>query len=246
VAREAQFDMRLLKGKVSRSLRQAVFVINLAYRVDRRSEMEAELARVGWDDAEFFPARRPDEAGQFESIGARGCFLSHLEVLRLARDRKLDRLILLEDDLNFVTDFSTRWPSVLTDLERTDWSIVYGGHILTGLRGPLALVDPARPVRCAHFMVIGGDAIDLLVQGLETILSRPKGHPLGGPMHVDGAYSTIRLHHPSLKTFAAFPALGFQRASRTDIADQKWFDRIRAFDSAVRVVRNIKTFMKRG
>jgi hypothetical protein len=95
-------------------------------------------------------------------------------------------------------------------------------------------------------MVIGADAIDSLVQGLETILSRPKGHPLGGPMHVDGAYSTIRLHHPSLKTFAAFPALGYQRASRTDIADQKWFDRIRVLDPAVRIVRNVKNAVKRG
>jgi glycosyl transferase, family 25 len=224
---------------------QAIFVINLAHRLDRRCEMVTELARVGWREVDFFQAIRPDDRGEFDSIGARGCFLSHLEVLRLARMRGLDQLILLEDDVNFVNNFPTRWSAVLACLEQRDWSIFYGGHVLGGAGGPLLYIDPTTSVRCAHFMMIRKSAIDLLVRGLETILSRPKGHPLGGPMHVDGAYSTIRLQNPELNTYGAFPVLGYQRASRTDIADQKWFDKIRAFDPAVRMARNIKSLIKR-
>jgi len=45
--------------------------------------MQKELSRIGWR-AEFFPAVRPETAQGFPWIGARGCFLSHLAVLKSA------------------------------------------------------------------------------------------------------------------------------------------------------------------
>ena len=53
-----------------------------------------------------------------------------------------------------------------------------------------------KPVQCAHFLLINAAALTTVIKGLETILSRPAGHPLGGPMHVDGAYTTIRAQNP--------------------------------------------------
>jgi GR25 family glycosyltransferase involved in LPS biosynthesis len=76
-----------------------IFVINLEHRTDRRRAMEKELSKIGWN-AEFFPAIRPAEAADFPSIGARGCFLSHLAVLRRASETEARRLILVEDDVN--------------------------------------------------------------------------------------------------------------------------------------------------
>src|SRR5229473_3424970 len=106
-----------------------IVVINLAERTDRRSEMEIELKRVNWS-AQFFRAIRPKEKGQFPSVGSKGCFLSHLAVLKLARDHHLNRLIILEDDVTFAADFVRRWPKALTELESLDWSIFYPGHAL--------------------------------------------------------------------------------------------------------------------
>src|SRR5690606_15681426 len=66
-----------------------VYVISLASRTDRRKQMAAMLARAGVEICagvvEFFDAVRSDAADGFPSPGARGCFLSHLAVLRRAK-----------------------------------------------------------------------------------------------------------------------------------------------------------------
>src|SRR5471030_1131084 len=102
-------------------------VINLERRSDRRIEAEQELSRIGWS-AKFFSAIEPKDAGGFPSIGARGCFLSHLAVLKNARAAGIDRLIILEDDIIFVPEFVKRWQSAVEALESKPWSIFYPGH----------------------------------------------------------------------------------------------------------------------
>ena len=61
--------------------KEYVVIINLPERIDRKREMQKQLANVGWG-ADFFSAIRPTHPDGFESVGARGCFLSHLAVLR--------------------------------------------------------------------------------------------------------------------------------------------------------------------
>ena len=62
-----------------------IFIINLVERRDRRHEMELQLKKIGIylpnDKVKFFPAIRPKVLAGFPSIGAKGCFLSHLNVL---------------------------------------------------------------------------------------------------------------------------------------------------------------------
>ena len=218
---------------------QAIFVINLQHRADRRMEMQKQLALVGWR-AEFFSAVRPEDAGGFPSIGARGCFMSHLGVLKQAQRAGVRQLVILEDDLDFVPGFAQQWQSAMSALEAKTWSIFYPGHVFDTLQRGLSRLAPDRGVRCTHFMVINGEAIQAVVAGLETILSRPPGHPMGGPMHVDGAYSVIRSQNYSLETYAYFPALGRQRPSRTDVGNLKWFDRVQMLQPIVSMARKIK------
>src|ERR1700759_1624099 len=93
----------------------AIYINNLASRPDRRAQMRSQLRRVGLDpDAPpvtFFDAVRPDTAAGFPTLGARGCFLSHLGVLRDAHAAGHRRILVLEDDLNFADDFARRFAS---------------------------------------------------------------------------------------------------------------------------------------
>lgn len=114
-------------------MKRRVFVINLPHRTDRRADMERELRRVGWT-VEFFPAIRPDGQGDFPSIGARGCFLSHLAVLERAREGRHAHVVILEDDANFAADFTGRWQRVEDFLGGPDWSLLYAGHALPDAR----------------------------------------------------------------------------------------------------------------
>jgi hypothetical protein len=216
-------------------------VVNLASRRDRRREMERQLSLVSWQ-ADFYDAIRPNEAGGFPSIGARGCFLSHLSVLRQARDDKVDMLMVLEDDLSFGRDFLDLWKRVEPDLlgRAASPCVFYLGHYLNLQDDGLVQLLPETAVRCCHFMVLTSPALPLITDEFERILARPPGHADGGPMHVDGAYSTIRARHPRLKTFAHAPALGFQRPSRTDIGEHKFFDSIRVLRPMISSARAIK------
>src|SRR5271170_7150269 len=69
----------------------AIYLINLPERVDRRRELASELNSVGLSEDDerviWMAAVRPPEAGGFPSIGSRGCFMSHLECLKSARAR---------------------------------------------------------------------------------------------------------------------------------------------------------------
>jgi glycosyl transferase family 25 len=216
-------------------------VINLKSRQDRRVEMEAQLSRVGWH-AEFFSAIRPQDAGGFPSIGARGCFLSHLSILRQAKDDGVETLIIMEDDLNFVKDFSPLWTVAYQELIRADrpWSMFYPAHNFSSVGEGLVQLPSQTGVQCTHFIVFNGRALHAIVRELEAILSRPPGHPEGGPMHVDGAYSTVRAKNAEILTFGYTPALGKQRPSRTDVGDQKFFDKIEFLRPMVRILRKLK------
>lgn len=201
--------------------------------------MQKQLSRVGWS-AEFFSAIRPEDPGGFPSIGARGCFLSHLSVLKKALHAQAQHVVILEDDLNFGSTFEHHWSSAMSALTEHDWSLFYPGHEMKDLPAGLSRVAPQTGIQCTHFMVINRPALPTLITGLETILSRPPGHPLGGPMHLDGAYSTLRAQNQALETYAHFPALGYQRSSRTDIGATKWYDRVGVLSPLVDAARRLR------
>lgn len=225
-----------------------IFIINLATRVDRRAEISDQLKLVGLSfsspNVNLFEAIRPADAGGFESIGARGCFMSHLGVLREAVS--LDNVLILEDDLDFVPHIDTLVRSAIKRLP-ADWGIFYGGAFTdlapSGL--PLTRVPPLTSLRNAHFVAFNGPVIASLVTYLEATLQRPPGHIDGGPMHVDGAYSRFRAENPEMKVFAAIPELGYQRPSRTDIHTLKWFDRTPVVKEVVQLIRRRRAAMMR-
>src|SRR5258708_6708196 len=109
----------------------AIYLINLPERADRRTELERELSRVGLQGGDsrlvWIRAVRPLEAGEFPSIGARGCFESHLTCLRLALEQGHGRILILEDDASFPRFRLNGLRSVLAKLTGTDWAMWYGG-----------------------------------------------------------------------------------------------------------------------
>lgn len=209
------------------------YVINLPERHDRRQAMALELKHIGIslpsDKVIFFPAVKPSNQGDFPSVGARGCFLSHLSVLTEARNQGLKNVLIMEDDLSFTTTLVQYQDDLIAKLNEKEWDMVYLGHeepIQSGLAIDLHLQPTFEPVMKAHFLAINGRTLDKVVSFLETVLSRPGGHPLGGPMHVDGAYSTFRQQNLDVCTLLAAPSLGFQRPSPSDIAERHVLDKL--------------------
>ena len=225
----------------------AIRIINLKHRNDRRREITEQLARLGLvlgDRIRFQNAFKPSDPGEFPSTGSRGCFMSHLNILQSSYEAGFKNVLILEDDLDFSKDIELRLPSVLEELRNSSWSIFYGGfdNYSGDIKdnGYLHRAKPDETIQTTHFIAFSSQAIEIGMKYLELILSRPAGDPAGGPMHVDGAYSWFRKHHPELVTFLASPELGYQRPSRTDIHALGLKDRLPIIRQAVAMVRRLR------
>jgi glycosyl transferase, family 25 len=206
-----------------------ICIINLPERADRRRAVTRELARHGvavdGERVRFVAGIRPDGPGEFPSTGARGCYLSHLAVLRQARADGVRRLLVLEDDVMFLGPPGGA-TALAQDLRRADWQLAYPGHMQPALPGPLRWQRCDEPLVCAHCYAVRGEAIGTVVDHLEACLRRPAGHPECGPMHVDGALTLLRRDRPDLVTLRASRSLAGQRSSRSDIIGPSWLDRL--------------------
>jgi hypothetical protein len=236
--------MRLLTDYFDRS-----YVINLPSRRDRRLEMSEELGRLGAGfergKVELFPGVRPSNRGEFPSIGARGCFMSHLRVLKNALAEGVSNVLIMEDDLAIDPRFPKVEGKIVDRLTSLPWGVVYVGHSASGLpESPDILVESAAPTLGAHFYGVSRAAMSDLVSLLDMIVLRPPGHPEGGPMHFDGAMWRFRVRHPGL-TYFVTPSMGWQRSSRTDIGDNKWFDRMPGVRHAVAGFRRMQNNRRR-
>ena len=71
-----------------------VFYINLETREDRKRYFENQMKMVGLNTVRFNAIKH--------NIGAIGCSLSHLELLKYAKINDLDHILIMEDDIMFL------------------------------------------------------------------------------------------------------------------------------------------------
>lgn len=72
-----------------------VIYINLNKRTDRKEDIVKELDSFNLDYERF-------EAIETPGFGTVGCGLSHLSVLKIAKERKYENILILEDDFTFL------------------------------------------------------------------------------------------------------------------------------------------------
>ncbi|HUO07671.1 MAG TPA: glycosyltransferase family 25 protein [Phycisphaerae bacterium] len=231
-----------------------IYILNLPDRADRRRDMSAELQRANLPSpqpldtanahASFFPGQRVIELAGFPSLGCRGCFLSHLAILRHAHAHSYSQILILEDDMSF-SPLVPQNDHLLAEITRDPtWQFAYFGHVLP--TPPLSTSDhpitfdlSTQHVVCAHFYAVRSAILPQLIDWLETIQTRHPNHPDGGPMHVDGAFNEFRIRN-RIPTRIAHPSLGHQRSSRSDIDTHKWFDRTPIIKQSVTLLRRLK------
>ena len=221
-------------------------IINLPHRKDRRREMMAQLRKVGLENdprVQFFPAISPQETGIFSRRGYLGSFLSHLELLKKAAASGKSILI-LEDDCDFIV------PDALEYRMPEGVDVFYGGYLIASNPD-----DPAdSDIIGAHFMGFSARAAKAAAEYLTAFLEPdfppdPRAAAMPDYNHairppIDGAYVWFRRAHPELIT--VFAMLSDQRASRTDIGDQRWFDMVPGLRGLAGVARSAKRKLSGG
>jgi glycosyl transferase family 25 len=223
------------------------YVINLPAREDRRQEMAKELENVGMPftlgKIELFSAIKPKSPGSFQSIGYRGCFLSHLNLLKKAKEENLRNVLIMEDDLEIRKDFSQHEDSILRELSDKDWDIVHFGYcedeshkLHQDIEFPI-LQPFSGQINGSHFYAVNAKAFDKLIDFFEVLLQRPAGHPEGGPMSPDGVLNVFKWQHPDIVRLITVPSFGGQRSSRSDISPS-WFDQLPILKTLVQLIRS--------
>ncbi len=161
----------------------------------------------------------------------------------------------MEDDLVISKTLIAQQSALIEQLQGQDWGMVYFGYYLTDrnlpkvdTKGPSAeaavLLKPyTLGIQNAHFYGVNGQILDRLIAFLEQVQQRPSGHPDGGPMHVDGAYSTFRAQNPDITTLIAEPNLGWQRSSRSDIHASAWYDYVPLVRDVANAARGAKLWL---
>jgi len=225
------------------------YVINLAERTDRRAEMMLELEKGDLlpepGRIEFFPAVRVSEACGFPNAGYHGCFRSHMGVLQRARDANARNVLVMEDDLCIAPRFKTDEAELVTQLQALDWGIVYFGHLLEEPADrPTRLRPYDQGVMLAHFYAVNGKYIARFAEFFEQILTRPAGHPDGGPMSPDGALHFFLTKNPDVPCHVTTPNLGTQRSSRSDLSP-KWFDNVPVLRQTIAMLRKVQKAIRK-
>jgi glycosyl transferase, family 25 len=224
---------------------ELIRVINLRHRTDRRGDTLREFSRIGIElkndgAVAFFDACKYDEKGPFISAGARGCYQSHLRILKEAMVKRAKSVAIFEDDFDFVRN-ARLVTDALFHLNLSPWSIFFGGHEAfvqrDGATTPISLTEPGIWIQGTHFVAFNAPVIPALVQYLEHDLLL---HSDSGAIGIDGAYHHFRVKNPEFKTYLAWPRLGYQRPSKTDVSAPSAFDRLTGIRALVRATRKVK------
>lgn len=118
-----------------------IYIINLERRPDRKKEMMNKLEKLGLENYEFVNAvdgqkdkiknsyekLKIDKKTKISSQGHYGCSLSHIKVLKKAKENGYKKIMVLEDDIDFDDDFINKINKIM--VPKFDF-LYLGGPIL--------------------------------------------------------------------------------------------------------------------
>lgn len=190
-----------------------VFCINLKRRTDRRAEAEAEFNKFGIK-VEFIDGVDGMFLDDFEvnslhegkvRKGDLGCTLSHLNVVKTAKERGYKNYFVFEDDAVFSDDFNTAFPIMYNQLPE-DWQMVYlGGNHDGGFTHVNTHVAKIQRTFTTHAFGAKSEIYDELINVLEKVEK------------VDVTISSL---HSKLNCYVFRPHIAFQRAGFSDILNR--------------------------
>ena len=227
-----------------------IYILNLPQRVDRLQATVKELESVGIDleheKVKIFPAIKPDTLEPFHKLGSKGCFLSVLEILKRSREESLKNVLIFQDDIKFVPGFKDYEQDLVEQLKQKKWDIVQFGYFLShrispqaNKHAPVSLTDCSENLIGAHCFAVNGDSFDAFITFLEDLLKRPRDHPMGGPMPIDGAFNVFRQRNKNIVRLIAVPSMAGQRSSRSDVTPS-WFDHVPLLSKLIESLRRLK------
>lgn len=161
-------NMNFLKEYVSEA-----WYINLDDRPDRKQHMDKELSKYGLENfVQRYSAVKAEIRTPQNCVIASGT--SHRNLIQYAKDKNLDNILILEDDIFFKNDTVHLLEQSLKSLfKRDDWDIYYVNANI--FDNPLNLIDDnllrINGCYCVHAYIIPARAYDKMLE------YNPEVHP---------------------------------------------------------------------
>ena len=215
-----------------------IFLINLERRVDRLEEFKVEANKIGFE-FEVFAAvdgKKIDEnfiyngekikinSNPYYSNGfdnyARsqlGCFLSHLGVLKLAKERGYKNFLVLEDDCRFTNNFQEKFGEFCSRFHK-DWDMIYFSGSLIETTDYFSTYRKLISCHTTHSYAVNSLNLSRLIEFTETNIT---------VMPIDSNYTQIQ---SKLECYITFPFLTYQTKGFSDIQNKDVdYDSIKIF-----------------
>jgi len=187
-----------------------IFYINLDHRIDRKQEIETELENHGFTNYERFPAV------YHPTIGGVGCGRSHAGVLRIAKERGYQRIMILEDDFMF-TESSDITKNFISNLENIDFDVCLLSYHLHDYEScPEEFLFKIRKSLTTSGYIVNHHYYDRLIHVFEKASQRFEDTNHHWLYAIDIAWNILQ----GLDTWYGFtPRLGKQRPSHSDCSN---------------------------
>lgn len=198
-----------------------IYIINLDEREDRFKKIENELNTQNITNYVRFPAVKPDlidypyhaATHKFSSKsdnyirGSLGCKLSHLSILKHAKQHNYNRILILEDDIQFTNNIEVL-NNALNTLSDTDFILLYlsANLLKVNLTKYVNNIFKIKNALCAHSYIVNCSYCDFLIKGIET-----------SPYEIDVYYKAIQ---ESNKCFIINPGITRQRDDYSNILER--------------------------
>jgi glycosyl transferase family 25 len=144
------------------------FYINLERRTDRREDIERELSDKGIT-FERFPAI------DYPSQGHIGCSLSHIAVLRLARERNYDSVMIFEDDFEFLVS-KEEWEQLVKRIP-TSYDVIMMSYNSYGSENHDETFDRALNVQTTSGYIVHSRFYETLINRWQEGVNKFIEHP---------------------------------------------------------------------
>ena len=239
-------------NQINKIIEQA-YVINLDERTDRWQRVQNLLTKNSICNFErfsaispnpenheelfsarhkFFTARGEDKKINIDKIirGAAGCLLSHIEVIKLAKQRNLHHVLILEDDFNWMCYANRQLEKAANFIFHENWDMIFlGGKPSKGYTQKNSIhrnLKKISGVKLAHAYLVHHSAYDKIINQALSY-----GEP------IDWYY--INIMQKQSKCFMFQPKLSYQQDGYSDIEQRRLNKRRKRKDKVLHLIYSI-------
>lgn len=131
-----------------------IYCINREARTDRWARCQEQFAKLGLTVTRF----NAIEGGE------KGCMLSHVNVIRDAYQKKHKRILVLEDDVQFLVTDMDYYRELFYFLEFQYWQLLYlGGNCTQKLKRKNSFLFSSRGILCAHAVAYNENILPVII-----------------------------------------------------------------------------------